>query len=139
MSQDPVEYLVKQMQALESYLTSVSQKMGEVSNILRDTIATNQAIKALEQNTESETLIPLGTGAFIQVKLEPNTKFIMKVSEGVLIEKDSLAAQNQLEKLTKEIEIMLQNLEAERQNAIKQLEQGNIQMRQLLASEKKSR
>ena len=139
MSQDPVEHLVKQMQALESYLTSVSQKMGEVSNILRDTIATNQAIKALEQNTESETLIPLGTGAFIQVKLEPNTKFIMKVSEGVLIEKDSLAAQNQLEKLTKEIEIMLQNLEAERQNAIKQLEQGNIQMRQLLASEKKSR
>jgi len=134
MSEEQAQQLMKQMQMLETYFSELSQREGTFLSVLRETTAAIESIKSLSEKPESETLIPIGIGAYIPTKISSNSKIVLSIGAGVAVEKDFPSAINYLEAHIKEIEVALQDNAAKKQDAATQLEQGREQINQLMQS-----
>ena len=134
MSEEQAEQLMQQMQMLETYFSDLSQREGTFLNIMREAVASIESIKSLNQKPESETLVPIGMGTYVQTKILSNTKIIMNIGAGIAVEKDFSSAINYLEARIKEVEVALQDTVAKKQDAAGRLEQGKAQINQLMQS-----
>jgi len=134
MSEEQAEQLMQQMQMLETYFSDLSQREASFVNIFRETVAAIESIKSLSQKPESETLVPIGMGAYLPTKISSNSKIIMNIGAGVAVEKDFPSAINFLEARVKEIEIAINDTAAKKQDAAGRLEQGRMQINQLMQS-----
>ena len=95
-------------------------------------------MKSLSQKPESETLVPIGIGTYVHTKISSNSKIVLSIGAGVAVEKDFPSAINYLEAHIKEIEIVLQDNAAKKQDAAARLEQGREQINQLMQAVSKS-
>ncbi|MDC4229341.1 MAG: prefoldin subunit alpha [Nitrosopumilus sp.] len=132
MSEQQAEQLMQQMQMLETYFSDLAQREGTFMSILREAIAAIESIKSLGAQSDSDTLIPLGMGAYIPTKISSNNKIVLNIGAGIAVEKDFPGAINYFEARIKEIEIALQDTAAKKQDAANRLEQGKAQMNQLM-------
>lgn len=120
------------MQMLETYLRDLINKENNLVNIIREAASAIGSIKALNETTESETLIPMGIGAFVKAKIQPNQKLILNLGAGAAVEKDKDSAINYLESRIKEMEVALRETNARRQEITASLEQGKQEMNNLV-------
>lgn len=120
------------MQMLETYLGDLINKENNLVNIIREAASAIGSIKALNETTESETLVPMGIGAFVKAKIQPNQKLILNLGAGAAVEKDKDSAINYLESRIKEMEVALRETNARRQKITANLEQGKQEMNNLV-------
>ena len=132
MSEEQAQQLMQQMQMLETYFTDLSQREGTLLSILRESVAAIESIKSLRDKPSSDTLVPIGMGAYVQTKILSNDKIILNIGAGIAMEKTHDSTINYLEARIKEIEIALQDTSAKKQDAIARLEQGKAQLNQLM-------
>ncbi len=132
MSQQQTEQLMQQMQMLENYITDLSQRENSFVNVLRETAACIETLKALSQNPESETLAPIGMGIYMPTKFSSDSKAIVHVGAGVAVEKDISSATNYLEAKIKEIQVALQDTAAKKHDGLAQFEQIKSQINQIM-------
>jgi len=76
MSEQQAEQLMQQMQMLETYFSDLAQREGTFMSILREAIAAIESIKSLGSQPDSDTLIPLGMGAYIPKKFHQIIKLL---------------------------------------------------------------
>ncbi|MEE9511775.1 MAG: prefoldin subunit alpha, partial [Nitrosopumilaceae archaeon] len=126
------QQLLYQMQMLETYLGDLINKENNLVNIIREAASAIGSIKALNETTESETLVPMGIGAFVKAKIQPNQKLILNLGAGAAVEKDKDSAINYLESRIKEMEVALRETNARRQEITASLEQGKQEMNNLV-------
>ncbi len=134
MSEDKTQQLLYQMQMLEGYFSELIQKEQAIISVFREASSAVVSLKAIDNKTDSETLVPLGLGTFVKTKLIPNQKLILNVGAGVAIEKDQNYAINFLESRLKEMQVALQEIGGQKQQVSASLEQGKQQMNQLMAA-----
>ena len=134
MSEEKTQQLLYQMQMLEGYFSELIQKEEAIISLFREASSAVVSLKAIDNKTDSETLVPLGLGTFVKTKLIPNQKLILNVGAGVAIEKDQNYAINFLESRLKEMQVALQEIGGQKQQVSASLEQGKQQMNQLLAA-----
>ena len=134
MSEEQTQQLLYQMQMLEGYFSELIQKEEAIISIFREASSAVVSLKAIDNKTDSETLVPMGLGTFVKTKLIPNQKLILNVGAGVAIEKDQNYAINFLESRLKEMQVALQEIGGQKQQVSASLEQGKQQMNQLLAA-----
>ncbi|MCH2406806.1 MAG: prefoldin subunit alpha [Candidatus Nitrosopelagicus sp.] len=134
MSEDKTQQLLYQMQMLEGYFSELIQKEQAIISVFREASSAVVSLKAIDNKTDSETLVPMGLGTFVKTKLIPNQKLILNVGAGVAIEKDQNYAINFLESRLKEMQVALQEIGGQKQQVSASLEQGKQQMNQLLAA-----
>lgn len=120
------------MQMLETYLGDLINKENNLVNIIREAASAIGSIKALNETTESETLVPMGIGAFVKAKIQPNQKLILNLGAGAAVEKDKDSAINYLESRIKEMEVALRETNARKQEIATSLEQGKQEMNNLV-------
>ena len=120
------------MQMLETYLGDLINKENNLVNIIREAASAIGSIKALNETTESETLVPMGIGAFVKAKIQPNQKLILNLGTGAAVEKDKDSAINYLESRIKEMEVALRETNARKQEISASLEQGKQEMNNLV-------
>ena len=120
------------MQMLETYLGDLMNKENNLINIIREAASAIGSIKALNETTESETLVPMGIGAFVKAKIQPNQKLILNLGAGAAVEKDKDSAINYLESRIKEMEVALRETNARKQEIATSLEQGKQEMNNLV-------
>ena len=132
MSEEQTQQLLYQMQILESYFTDLLQRENTMVNILKEATAAIESIKAVNENTEYETLVPLGLGTFVKAKILPNEKIVLNVGAGAALEKDKASTINYLESRVKEIEVALQETASQKQEVALRLEQGKHEMNRLI-------
>jgi len=120
------------MQMLETYLNDIIAKESNIVNILREASSAIQSIKSINENSESETLIPMGISAFVKAKILPNEKVVLNLGAGAAIEKDKASAINYLESRIKEMEVALKETNAKKQEVVANLEQGKQEMNHLV-------
>ena len=82
MSEEQAQQLLYQMQILESYFADLIQRENYMISVLKEATSAIESIKAVNENTEYETLVPLGLGTFIKAKILPNEKIILNVGAG---------------------------------------------------------
>ena len=134
MSEEKTQQLLYQMQMLEGYFSELTQKEESIISVIREASSAIVSLKAIDDKTDSETLVPMGLGTFVKTKLIPNQKLILNVGAGVAIEKDQNYAINFLESRLKEMQVALQEIGGQKQQVSASLEQGKQQMNQLLAA-----
>ena len=134
MSEDQTQQLLYQMQMLEGYFSELIQKEQAIISVIREASSAVVSLKAIDNKTDSETLVPMGLGTFVKTKLIPNQKLILNVGAGIAIEKDQNYAINFLESRLKEMQVALQEIGGQKQQVSASLEQGKQQMNQLLAA-----
>lgn len=134
MSEDKTQQLLYQMQMLEGYFSELIQKEQAIISVFREASSAVVSLKAIDNKTDSETLVPMGLGTFVKTKLIPNQKLILNVGAGVAIEKDQNYAINFLESRLKEMQVALQEIGGQKQQVSASLEQGKQQMNQLMAA-----
>ncbi|HIA97206.1 MAG: prefoldin subunit alpha [Thaumarchaeota archaeon] len=134
MSEEKTQQLLYQMQMLEGYFSELIQKEEAIISLFREASSAVVSLKAIDNKTDSETLVPMGLGTFVKTKLIPNQKLILNVGAGVAIEKDQNYAINFLESRLKEMQVALQEIGGQKQQVSASLEQGKQQMNQLLAA-----
>jgi prefoldin alpha subunit len=134
MSEEQAEQLMQQMQMLETYFSDLSQREATFVSIFRETLAAIDSIKSLSQKPESDTLVPIGMGTYLPTKISSNSKIVLNIGAGVAVEKDFPSAINYLEARIKEIEIAINDTAAKKQDAAGRLEQGRMQINQLMQS-----
>ncbi len=117
---------------LETYLNDLMAKENNIVNILREANSAIQSIKSINENSESETLVPMGIGTFVKAKIPPNQKLVVNLGAGAAVEKDKDSAINYLESRIKEMEVALNETNAKKQEAIANLEQGKHEMNRLV-------
>jgi prefoldin alpha subunit len=132
MSEEQAQQLMQQMQMLETYFTDLSQREGTLLSVLREAVSAIESIKSLREKPDSDTLVPIGMGTYIQTKISSNDKIILNIGAGIAIEKTYDSTINYLEARIKEIEIALQDTSAKKHDALARLEQGKEQMNQLM-------
>ena len=132
MSEEQAQQLMQQMQMLETYFTDLSQREGTLLSVLREAISTIESIKSLRQKPNSDTLVPIGMGTYVQTKISSNDKIVLNIGAGIAVEKTYDSTINYLEARIKEIEVALQDTSAKKQEAMARLEQGKDQMNQLM-------
>ncbi|MDE1765936.1 MAG: prefoldin subunit alpha [Thaumarchaeota archaeon] len=137
MSEEQAQALMQQLQALEGYLADVVQKEESVMRLLQEAVSAIESMKAIGDSV-NETLVPVGLGAYVKAKIEPNQKMIIHVGAGTSIEQDKDSAINYVESRIKELEIVLQQLAAQRQEVSIRLEQGQQEMNKLIQSSRSS-
>ena len=119
---------------LEGYFSELTQKEGSVVSVIREASFAIDSLKAIDNKTNDETLVPIGLGTFVKTKLIPNQKLILNVGAGIAIEKDRNSTINFLESRLKEMQVALQEINVQKQQASASLEQGKQQMNQLMAA-----
>ena len=134
MSEEQVQALLQQLQTLEAYMADLMQREEAVVRILQEATNAAESMKALGDNTEYETLVPLGLGAYIKAKVQPNQKMIVNIGAGAAVEQDKDSAINYMEARIKELEVGLQQLASQRQEVGLRLEQGQQEMNKLIQS-----
>ena len=132
MSEEQAQHLMQQLQMLETYYGDLSQREATLVNVLREAISAIESIKALREKPDSDTLVPIGMGTYVQTKVSSNNKIILNVGAGIAMEKTHDSSINYLEARIKEIEVAIQDTTARKQDAMARLEQGKEQMNQLL-------
>jgi len=132
MSEEQAQHLMQQLQMLETYYGDLSQREATLVNVLREAISAIESIKALREKPDSDSLVPIGMGTYVQTKILSSNKIILNVGAGIAMEKTYDSAINYLEARIKEIEVAIQDTTARKQDAMARLEQGKEQMNQLM-------
>ena len=123
---------MQQMQMLETYFTDLSQREGTLLSVLREAISAIESIKSLRQKPNSDTLVPIGMGTYVQTKILSDDKIVLNIGAGIAVEKTYDSTINYLEARIKEIEVALQDTSAKKQEVVARLEHGKEQMNQLM-------
>jgi prefoldin alpha subunit len=132
MSEEQAQALLQQMQALEAYMTDLLQKEEAVMKLLHEAIGAIESMKALSSDTQLETLVPVGIGAYVKATIQPNEKMVVNIGAGASIEQDKNSAINYVEERIKELEIVLQQLSTQKHEVAARLEHGQREMNRIL-------
>jgi prefoldin alpha subunit len=131
MSEEQAQALLQQMQALEAYMADLLQKEEAVLKLLQEATGAIESMKALD-DTQLETLVPVGMGAYVKATIPPNEKLVVHIGAGASIEQDKNSAINYVEERIKELEIVLQQLSGQKHEIAARLEHGQREMNRLL-------
>ena len=137
MSEEQAQQLMYQMQMLENYFVELSHKEESVINIIREASSAIQSIRSISDKPESSALVPIGMGSFVKAKLSSNDKFILNLGAGAAIEKDKDSAINYIESRIKEMEVALNDIVAQKQQVMANLEQGKQEINRLIQAAQK--
>jgi len=132
MSDEQAQQLMYQMQALENYFVELNRKEESLIGIIREAASAIQSIKALKEQPDSSTLVPMGMGSFVKAKISSNEKLILNLGAGIAIEKDNDSAINYLESRLKEMEVALKDTSTQKQQVMQNLEMGKQEVNRLM-------
>ena len=134
MSEEQAQALMQQMQAMESYLNDLLQREETVMRLLQEATNAVESMKVITGNAEFETLVPVGLGVYVKAKINPEQKMIVNIGAGASLEQNQESAINYMESRIKELEMVLQQLSAQRHEVSMKLEQGQHEMNKLIQS-----
>ncbi len=132
MSDEQAQQLMYQMQMLENYFVELNSKEESLIGVIREAASAIQSIKAIKEQPESSTLVPMGLGSYVKAKISSNEKLIINLGAGIAIEKDKDGAVNYLETRLKELEVALKDTSAQKQQVMANLEAGKQQVNRLM-------
>jgi prefoldin alpha subunit len=108
-------------QLLQSQLEQLKQQMVILENRLLEIESARQAIHDLKpSSTDKDTIIPLGSGFYVQGKIEGG-KILSDIGAGILSEKNNTAAVGLLEEKKDELEKLKDDTETNYNNVLKSI------------------
>ncbi len=104
---------VVKIRAIEQQVPTLQRNIEELNKILIETAtALNTLQEVMKLEKEQNTKTPIGSGVFINSKVNKQEKVLMEVGEGVIVEKPIKEAIASLEKRQESIQENLEQMSA---------------------------
>ena len=122
-----METLYAEAQHLEALGLELAKRESSLSEAHRDAADAAAALRDLEAQGGAgggtQTLVPLGLGAYAKATVPPGSKIVVSIGAGAAVEKDARSALNFIEARIKEIEVVLQDTSTRRAEVAGRFEQ----------------
>jgi prefoldin alpha subunit len=122
-SEQKISEMLQQSKILEAYMNDIMGKEATVSRLITEAHLASEAIQGLTSTDEQESLIPIGIGVFLKVKVPQVTNLFVSVGSGVTIEKSKENAKNYVESRIKEFELALQQIQSQKEQIAMRMNQ----------------
>ena len=114
-SEQKISEMLQQSKILEAYMNDILGKEATVSRLITEAHLASEAIQGLSSTDEQDSLIQIGIGVFLKVKVPQVTNLLVSVGSGVTIEKSKENAKNYVESRIKEFELALQQIQSQKE------------------------
>ena len=104
-------------------MNDIMGKEATVSRLITEAHLASEAIQGLSSTAEQESLIPIGIGVFLKVKVPQVTNLLVSVGSGVTIEKSKENAKNYVESRIKEFELASQQIQSQKEQIAMRMNQ----------------
>ena len=122
-SEQKISEMLQQSKILEAYMNDIMGKEATVSRLITEAHLASEAIQGLSSTDEQESLIPIGIGVFLKVKVPQVTNLLVSVGSGVTIEKSKENAKNYVESRIKEFELASQQIQSQKEQIAMRMNQ----------------
>jgi prefoldin alpha subunit len=122
-SEQKISEMLQQSKLLEAYMNDILGKEATVSRLITEAHLASEAIQGLSSTDEQDSLIPIGIGVFLKVKVPQVTNLLVSVGSGVTIEKSKENAKNYVESRIKEFELALQQIQSQKEQIAMRMNQ----------------
>ena len=127
-----INEMVQQSRILEAYMNDTITREATVTRLIEEARLASSAIQNIIDESEVESLMPVGIGVYIRALVPPIKKLLINVGAGVTIEKSREDAINYIESRIKEFEVALRQLTSQKQQIEMRMEQIQEQINQML-------
>lgn len=104
-------------------MNDIMGKEATVSRLITEAHLASEAIQGLSSTAEQESLIPIGIGVFLKVKVPQVANLLVSVGSGVTIEKSKENAKNYVESRIKEFELASQQIQSQKEQIAMRMNQ----------------
>jgi len=122
-SEQKISEMLQQSKILEAYMNDILGKEATVSRLITEAHLASEAIQGLSSTDEQDSLIQIGIGVFLKVKVPQVTNLLVSVGSGVTIEKSKENAKNYVESRIKEFELALQQIQSQKEQIAMRMNQ----------------
>ena len=122
-SEQKISEMLQQSKILEAYMNDILGKEATVSRLITEAHLASEAIQGLSSIDEQDSLIQIGIGVFLKVKVPQVTNLLVSVGSGVTIEKSKENAKNYVESRIKEFELALQQIQSQKEQIAMRMNQ----------------
>lgn len=122
-SEQKISEMLQQSKILEAYMNDIMGKEATVSRLITEAHLASEAIQGLSSTAEQDSLIPIGIGVFLKVKVPQVTNLLVSVGSGVTIEKSKENAKNYVESRIKEFELASQQIQSQKEQIAMRMNQ----------------
>jgi prefoldin alpha subunit len=122
-SEQKISEMLQQSKILEAYMNDILGKEATVSRLITEAHLASEAIQGLSSTDEQDSLIQIGIGVFLKVKVPQVTNLLVSVGSGVTIEKSKENAKNYVESRIKEFELASQQIQSQKEQIAMRMNQ----------------
>ena len=126
-----INEMVEQSRVLEAYMNDIITREATVTRLMAEARLASAAVQNIDES-EVESLTPIGIGVYIKTLIPPLKKLLINVGAGVIIEKTKEDTINYVEAKIKEFELGLRQLLNQKQQIAMRMEQIQAQINQML-------
>lgn len=127
-----INEMVEQSRILEAYMNDIITREATVTRLMGEARLASAAVQKIVDESEVESLTPVGIGVYIKTLIPPIKKLLINVGAGVTIEKTKEDTINYVEAKIKEFELGLRQLLSQKQQIAVRMEQIQTQINQML-------
>src|SRR5919202_5025836 len=127
-----ISEMVQQSRILEAYMNDTITREATVTKLVEDARLASSAVQNITDESEVESLMPVGIGVYVRALVPPVKKLLVNVGAGIIIEKSREDTVNYIESRIKEFEIALSQLSTQNQQIALRMEQIQKQVNQML-------
>ena len=110
MSAEEVRQLARLVEANHTRLQSMKSQVERLNSLLEEQSRAHGTLESVRNGDGGMTMVPLGSGVQIPVKVEPDLHPVIDIGSGVQIETDGERALEMLDQRNRELEGLIQNL-----------------------------
>ena len=138
MSKEKVQEKYVLYQLLNQNLESLKQQMQLVEQQFIEVKSTIMSIDDLKgMGEKNEIFLPLGSGCYGKGKITESNEMLLNVGAGVFVNKEAAAAKSLLEKRVKELERAGEEIQAQMERILKQMNELGVEIQELARGEEK--
>jgi prefoldin alpha subunit len=135
--EEKIQSLVVELRILESYLNEVNTRQATLVKSMIECRAAIDALRGLSENSDSELLVPIGGGLFINSRAPPPEKLIVSIGANIALEKTRTEASNFINNKIKDIEKNISETEFQKNNLKNRINSTNNIIRNFIEKQKK--
>ncbi len=116
-----INEMLQESKLLEAYFNDVVTKESLLHRLYEESRNSFDALKNLAYDSETISLVPLGTGVYVKSTIHSVDKVLVNVGAGVVVEKKKNDATNFIEQRIKEFELAARQLSSQKQQISQRL------------------
>jgi len=136
--EEKLQSLVAELRILEGYLNEVNARESALANAMIERRAALEALRSLDEDNDSELLVPIGGRLFINSRASPPEKLVVSIGANVAVEKTREDANAFVDNRMKDLEKAISETGFQKNNLRSRIDAANAIVRTMIVNQRKA-